>query len=89
VGLWGQLDLGGEVYEWNLDWTDPYVDPCTDCAYLAPCTGVTQCGGVAALRVVRGNWFEGAASGLLPPTRGHYDPAGRYYSVGLRCARTP
>ena len=20
AGLWGQLDLAGELYEWNLDW---------------------------------------------------------------------
>jgi formylglycine-generating enzyme len=35
AGLWGQLDMAGELFEWNLDWYYAiYVDPCTDCAYL-------------------------------------------------------
>jgi Sulfatase-modifying factor enzyme 1 len=32
AGLWGQLDLAGELREWNLDSYAAYADPCTDCA---------------------------------------------------------
>src|SRR5262249_39187144 len=34
-GKWRQADLAGGVSEWNLDWdTDPYPNPCYDCASL-------------------------------------------------------
>ena len=29
AGRWGQLDMAGEDFEWNLDWYATYVDPCT------------------------------------------------------------
>jgi len=35
AGLWGQLDLAGEVQEWNLDWDFEDVNPCVNCAYLS------------------------------------------------------
>jgi formylglycine-generating enzyme required for sulfatase activity len=44
AGRWGQFDLAGELWEWNLDWyrvvifscgrDPPYQDVCTDCAAL-------------------------------------------------------
>jgi sulfatase modifying factor 1 len=81
AGLWGQLDLAGEVWEWNLDWYASYVDSCTDCADLSS----------ASNRVTRGGSFDGPASDLLPPIRSDNDspPAYRIDDVGLRCARTP
>ena len=41
AGLWGQVDLEGEMGELNMDWetglgSGPYVDPCVDCANLSP-----------------------------------------------------
>jgi formylglycine-generating enzyme required for sulfatase activity len=78
AGFWGQLDLTGNLWQWNVDWYGIYVDPCTDCAYLTE----------ASSRVFRGASFSGFAAGLLPPTR--YDlPSYRDIDVGVRCARTP
>ena len=82
AGVWGQLDLAGNVFEWNLDYWDgssPYVDPCTDCADLS----------TASTRVARGGDFYNPTSVLQPPNRYNYPPADRYYNIGFRCARTP
>lgn len=80
VGLWGQLDLAGDVNEWNLDWYSPcYLEPCTDCANLTQTFG----------RVFRGGDFSNAAPVLVPPTRNDLSPTYRSVGVGLRCARTP
>jgi formylglycine-generating enzyme required for sulfatase activity len=80
-GLWGQLDLAGNVLEWNLDWfSNPYVDPCTDCATL------TQSGG----RDVRGGCFTYTEQSLMPSMYYAYlDPAVRSDQIGARCARPP
>jgi formylglycine-generating enzyme len=75
---WGQLDLVGEVFGWNLDWYAPYVDPCADCANLTTASDRVGRGGSLAL-----------ASFLLPPSRSSATPATRGYIIGLRCARTP
>ena len=81
VGLWGQLDLGGEVDSWNLDsWDDVYVDPCTDCTYLA----ISATNGV-----LRGGAFEESVVYTLPPTRNFNARGYRYPDVGFRCARIP
>jgi sulfatase modifying factor 1 len=82
---WGQFDLAGEVYQWNLDWyanSGLYQDPCTDCAYLT----------TASDRVIRGdnfNVFLTAALCLLPPSRNGFFPTSRFSIIGFRCARTP
>jgi formylglycine-generating enzyme required for sulfatase activity len=34
AGLWGQLDLIGDLMVWTLDGRAPYVDPCSDCSDL-------------------------------------------------------
>jgi formylglycine-generating enzyme required for sulfatase activity len=81
AAYWGQLDMAGEVFEWNLDGYAPYVDPCTNCAYLTR----------TAYRVIRGGGFEAFAQTLLSPGRHFYGgpPTGRDPNVGIRCARTP
>src|SRR5580658_1564592 len=78
AGLWSQLDLAGSVAEWNLDWFSDYVNPCVDCAYLAPDPG----------RVFRGGDLASSASDLLVPHRLPLNPAARTYYLGFRCARS-
>jgi formylglycine-generating enzyme required for sulfatase activity len=77
AGAWGQLDLAGNVSEWNLDWYATYVDPCTDCAYLT----------TASSGVIRGGLYS--TSTLLPPTRNTSTRANPNAGTGFRCARTP
>jgi formylglycine-generating enzyme required for sulfatase activity len=80
AGLWGQLDLTGEVYQWTLDTYADYVDPCKDCASLS-----------ATLpdRVRRGGAFGYDETVLTPSLRSHIAPAHRDGNFGFRCARTP
>jgi formylglycine-generating enzyme required for sulfatase activity len=81
AAYWGQFDLAGEVFEWNLDgYNGTYADPCLDCAYL-PTTA-------ASGRVIRGDCL-GDPSILLPPNRCGSAPTGRDSGFGFRCARTP
>ncbi len=81
-GLWGQLDLAGNLAQWTLDWyAGSYVNPCADCANLTPATD----------REPRGGYFDSTSSSMwLPPDRGFGAlPAGDSYDLGFRCARTP
>ena len=79
AGRWGQLDLAGNVAEWNLDWYAPFTDPCVDAAGLT----------TADFRVIRGGGFDRDAPAILPTyPEGRY-PSGRNGDVGFRCARVP
>ncbi len=82
LARWGHADMGGNVWEWVLDaYQNPYgIVPCNDCAKLG--TGVE-------LRVLRGGSFYGSSSTIYASTRNPGDPTARYYTVGVRCARTP
>jgi sulfatase modifying factor 1 len=78
--LFGQLDLAGNVSEWDLDWqASSYPNPCTDCASLA----------TASFRVVRGGSFVAALPFLLASFRSADPPSTRSFYYGFRCARTP
>ena len=80
AGLWGQLDLAGEIWEWNLDWKQNYVSPCTDCVNLTN----------ASFRIVRGDNFAGVVAKLLPTVRGgDIAPEGSDSNFGFRCSRAP
>jgi len=79
AGRWGQLDLAGDVWEWNLDWYAAYAGPSTDGAHLE----------ASLFRVFRGGNFNSGTSYLRPPYRFYYPPTFREYGVGLRCARGP
>lgn len=88
TGRYGQADLIGSVWEWNLDRYANYVNPCEDCAYL---TGNTS------NRVLPGSGFHTGASlgGTLMYSFNRASvsfDADSYrgdYAVGVRCARAP
>jgi formylglycine-generating enzyme len=80
LGLSGQLDLAGELYEWTLDSFADYADPCIDCV------SVTTAG---SNRVRRGGAFGYAAPIMRPPVRNDSPPSIRDGNIGFRCARAP
>jgi formylglycine-generating enzyme required for sulfatase activity len=85
---WGQSDLGGNMWEWVLDWYDLYSGPCVDCANT---TSVYR-------RVIRGGSFANVlptagggvnpASYLLASSRDAMPPEYRGDFIGPRCARS-
>jgi len=82
-GLWGQLDLAGNIWEWDLDWwSTQYVSPCADCARFTALAGFSY-------RALRSGEAHSLTSFLLPPSGNHSDPSGHSNLTGFRCARTP
>jgi formylglycine-generating enzyme required for sulfatase activity len=81
AGRWGQMDLSGNMFDWNLDWytAGAYVDPCTDCFDARQ----------TIFRVVKGGSFSGPVVSLMPPARAGFYPALRTSFIGFRCARAP
>ncbi|MFO0759935.1 MAG: formylglycine-generating enzyme family protein [Byssovorax sp.] len=79
-GRWGQADLVGGVWEWNLDYyEDPLPAPCIDCANLVS----------APHRSARGGSYSSAENRMNTVFRNTLEPDYRKYSVGGRCARNP
>jgi formylglycine-generating enzyme required for sulfatase activity len=78
-GRWGQADLGGNVWEWALDWNGGFTNPCNDCAQLSPAT----------LRIVRGGAVGNTAMYLRNAYRYGDVPTDRNGVIGFRCARSP
>lgn len=79
AGAWGQLDLAGNMWQWNADFYAPFVDPCTDCGRLTS----------GSSRILRGGSFRDAPPNLFPAYRNANDPGLRNDFVGFRCARSP
>jgi sulfatase modifying factor 1 len=83
AGLWGQLDLVGDVAVWLLDGFAPrYVDSCVDCAYLPLATDDSE-------RVFRSEYYGTTASNLLVWDRYGDGATDRGRGLGFRCARAP
>lgn len=85
AGRYGQLDLSGGVFEWTLDrFTNRYVSPCEDCAYLT---------GSGTNRVLPGGGFHTPLTPILLSSNRQsvsWDADFRGdYAVGFRCARSP
>ena len=80
VGVWGQMDLTGNVYEWILD-SDPapFALPCVDCATTASGT----------LRGLRGGSCLSSLSQIAVSSEGQVRPDEAGGDTGLRCARVP
>ena len=83
AGLWGQLDLAGNLSEWTLDWyAMSYVDPCADCAALTQESTVLY-------RVQRGGDYYYGAQYMHPSARQVHAPLYGSPNIGFRCARIP
>ncbi|AUX45378.1 hypothetical protein SOCE26_068600 [Sorangium cellulosum] len=78
-GRWTQADLAGSMREWTLDGYASYPAECVDCANLTD----------TAERAVRGGSSFGTPEYLLSSHRVHVAPSAPFYSLGIRCARTP
>ena len=79
-GAFGQADLGGNAWEWNLDSYAPqYGGSCTDCVHVA---SVLE-------RVIRGGGFNDGPYWVANTNRFYATAAKRQPSLGLRCARVP
>ena len=78
-GRWGQSDLGGNAWEWTLDWnSSAFPMPCLDCAVVT----------AGSFRNFRSGAFDDIAATLRSATRHVYFP--EYHGiVGARCARVP
>jgi formylglycine-generating enzyme required for sulfatase activity len=83
IGFYGQMDLAGNVWEWNLDWhVDAYPLPCSDCANLIEPQPPSS-----AYRVIRGAGFPNTWQGLRAGDRGLAIPTWYDATFGVRCAR--
>lgn len=78
-GRWGHADLGGSIWEWNLDGFDTYATPCINCANILNISN----------RVIRGGNWGVVALGLLSSYRVNDTPDLHSNVIGARCARTP
>jgi formylglycine-generating enzyme required for sulfatase activity len=79
-GKWGQADLAGNAWEWNLDsYHAAYVVPCDNCADLSP----------AANHMVRGGAAFWNADAARVGYRNFRADTSRTTADGMRCARRP
>ena len=78
-GKWGHSDLGGNAWEWTLDYDGgAYPMPCRDCALVT----------AGSYRAFRSGSHDEIAATLRSSVRHVYYPD--YHGVvGSRCARTP
>lgn len=83
VGRYGQWDLSGNVWEWNLDaYSAQYDSPCTDCANFDGTDRVMPGGGFHSSMTYQFAYNRQAVNWNPDTYRGDY-------AVGIRCARAP
>jgi formylglycine-generating enzyme len=94
-GRFGQADLAGSIFEWNLDkYLNTYPPACTDCTCLnCQCN---DCSTPGTYQVIRGGSWASTAPYLLSSNRATNNfnsnrlfgsPGRRFDYVGARCAR--
>jgi sulfatase modifying factor 1 len=81
AGLWGRLDLAGNVWQWQLDEMTTYSEPCSDCANLARQPASRQAGGGSFLT-------DDVPLSPQDQTGDSLGSAG-WRDIGFRCARGP
>ncbi len=74
-----RMPRGGNVYEWTLDTSISYTNPCNDCGKIAS----------GAFRVVRGGNWVANASARLSSLRYGFTPSDRYVDFGLGAPEIP
>ena len=79
-GKWGHADLGGNVWEWALDWGASYSSECSDCTNLTL---------PASRKAIRGGGYTVSASLVAASYRSDAPPESRGFGIGIRCARSP
>jgi formylglycine-generating enzyme required for sulfatase activity len=86
AGLFGQLDLVGNVYQITLDdcSNNGFVDPCDDCVFLGA-------DGSSLIRIKGGSYRGDGRFNpfMLSGGPGDCDVVGPENYTGFRCARTP
>ena len=76
---WGHADMGGNVWEFVVDWFGPYQTPCVNCANLTP----------SGHHTVRGGSYKTRNYTLYSTSQASDDFTSGYSSFGMRCARNP
>jgi formylglycine-generating enzyme required for sulfatase activity len=84
ASLWGQLDLAGNLWEWQLDWAHQpsSTQSCTDCADTS--SNITL-----GDRIMRGGDFYDSIASLLASDTTSDNPNTAFGNYGFRCARAP
>lgn len=92
AGRWGQLDLGGNVAEENLDYLESdttqrfFADPCVDCSRMTPPQGPSN----QLFAAANGESFQGWAPSMSASwVYWGLHRTDRFSQVGARCARSP
>jgi formylglycine-generating enzyme len=89
AGLWGQLDVTGNVEQWSMDWsptsgTSGFIVPCTDCYNATPSTwrlALASAFNAVGLLSLTPTWGAAAADMQAPTSRSG--------AIGFRCAHAP
>jgi sulfatase modifying factor 1 len=88
AGLWGQLDLAGNVFQWTFDsYCSSYVNHSCSYAYINPCPDCANMTAFTDERVTRGSGFGTGLFGVLD--RQGTIATFRDGDFGFRCARAP